>query len=450
MDPAIEHTRKDELSDIERVATPMMTKAFIFYETLPTTDLDKVIASFREGLKNATRQAPFVAGDIEHDTTGKPCIMTYPGERTELFLVRRFSTAEHKSFSTLASGAFSPSDFDPDQLLPNLPLVGAKPVCAIQLNIIEGGLILGYSLNHVAGDWTSMDTLLSLICQGSKAHQEGREMPTYTPDLNRGPYNAQFSIKKDNLPEELGMYYVKEKAKVPFIPQPPPPFQTSIYRTTDALLQQLKQRCTPMDGLEYVSSYDCLSALLWTSITRARLQLQPEKSTTPSTCLHPVGLRSRDPEKKTSELYFGNSVFPARVGPTDSQALISENGLAFAASSIRKCIQQVNIDWAGSLASLVASLGPNEGLGYHIDFHDMDVMINSWYSGTAEKYDIGTGSLPAAFRTARPITGGCALVLPNFSKGDTREYEIFVQLESQQHELLRQDAEFAKYFELLA
>ncbi|KAI9039215.1 uncharacterized protein KD926_009849 [Aspergillus affinis] len=447
MDPAVEYTRKDELSEIEKVATPMMTKAFVFYEILPTTDLDKVISSFREGLKNATRQAPFVAGNIEYDTTGKPpYILTHPGERTELFTVRHFSSAEHKSFAALAGGAFGPADFDPDQLVPELP-AGTKPVCAIQLNIIEGGLILGFTLNHVAGDWTSMDTLLSLICQGSRAHQQGLKMPTYTPDLNRDPYNAQFAISKDNLPEELGMYYVKEK--VPFIPKPPPPFQTSIYKTTDALMQQLKQKCTPLHGLEYVSSYDCLSALLWTSITRARLQLQPEKSTTKSTSLHPVGLRSRDPQKKTSERYFGNSVFPAWVRPTDSQALVSENGLALAASSIRKCIQQVNIDWAGSIASLVASLAPNEALGYHVDFHDMDVLINSWYSGTAENYDIGTGSLPVAFRTARPITGGCALVLPNFSKGDTREYEVFVQLESQQHELLRRDAEFAKYFELL-
>lgn len=80
----------------------------------------------------------------------------------------------------------------------------------------------------------------------------------------------------------------------------------------------------------------------------------------------------------------------------------------------------------------------------------MDILINSWYSGTAEKYDIGTGFLPTAFRTHRPITGGVALVLPNFSKGPTREYEVFVQLESQQHELMRRDPEFARYFEHLA
>ncbi|PLB45016.1 hypothetical protein P170DRAFT_467639 [Aspergillus steynii IBT 23096] len=447
MDPAIVSPRKDELSDIDRIAMPIMTKAFIYYELPPTVDLDKLIASFREGLKNATRHVPFIAGNLEYDDTGKPYILTSAGERKDLFVVRYFSPADHKSFSALARDAFSPADLDPEKLLPALA-TEVKPVCALQLSVIEGGLILGFAVNHVVGDWGSMDAFLSLVCQGSKAHQEDLEMPTYTPVLDRTPYNAQFTVPKDSLPEGLNLCYVIEKGT--FIPKSPPPFQTSIYGITDASLQELKQKCEPLDGVDYVTSYDCLSALLWTSITRVRLQLQPEKNTSPTTCINPVDLRSRDPENKTSEQYFGNSVFPARAGPTGSESLASDKGLAIAASSIRKSIQGVTIDSAAGLASLVASLAPNEALGYHVNFHDMDILVNSWYSGTAEKYDIGTGSLPAAFRTHRPVTGGVALVLPNFSKGDAREYEVFLQLESQQHELLRNDAEFARYFEHLA
>lgn len=128
-------------------------------------------------MKNAVRHFPFIAGDIEYEENGKPFILTTPGERTDFLVVRHLSSAEHKSFSAMSSGAFSPADLDPEKLLPTLP-TDKKPVCALQLSFIEGGLILGFTMNHVAGDWGSMDAFLSLLCQSSKAYQENIEMPT--------------------------------------------------------------------------------------------------------------------------------------------------------------------------------------------------------------------------------------------------------------------------------
>lgn len=443
--------RNDDLSDLDRISVPMMVKAFVFYELQPGVDTNHFAASVKEGLSNATRQFPFMAGNLQVDKSGRLCIVTAPGKHVRC-IVNYLGPREHKSFSALATDSFSPNDLDPVLLLPEMP-ADEKPVCALQLNVIEGGLILGFTMHHMVGDWASMDAFLSLICQGAKAHQQGQEMPVYTPDLNKTPYNGTEGLPRQELLDRLPTYHVAEKA--PFVPKPPPPFQTSIYQITEASVQQLKAQCTPyLQGVDYISTYDCISALLWTSITRARIRLHPEKATSLTRLLHPVNVRSRDLENRTSERYFGNGAFPTHAGPMTAQemTLDGEKGLATAASLIRQSIDPVSLSSIHDLTSLVKTLSPTEQLGVHSDFHDMDILMNSWCTRGIgiDKYHMGGGSLPVAFRTHRPVTGAYCLVLPSIGRRDNRVFEIFVQVAAEEHELLRRDEEFLKYFELVA
>lgn len=76
--------------------------------------------------------------------------------------------------------------------------------------------------------------------------------------------------------------------------------------------------------------------------------------------------------------------------------------------------------------------------------------MNTWYSGSAEKYDIGTDSFPIAFRMHSSMVGACVAVLPNFSRGEARVFDVLMYLAVEEQELLRQDAEFLKYFEIVA
>lgn len=427
-------------------------RVFIFYELQPTIDSDKLISSMMEGVRNATRQLPFMAGNFQVDDSGKLCIVTPPGSQVEVN-IRRFESTEHKSLSALAKDSFSPNDLDFGQFLPEEP-AAKNPVCALQLSLIEGGLILGFRMNHAAGDWVSIDTFLSLVCRSSKAHQEGLKMPTYTPDLNRAPYNTPATdptISKQDLLERLPMFYVMEKSQ--FKPKPPPPSQSSIYKISEPSIQQLKAHCAPyLSGVDYITSYDCISALIWASITRVRLHLHPEKTTSPSRFVHPINVRTRDPENKTSERYFGNAVIASQAGPLTAQTLVSDGdrGLATAATLVRQSIYSVNLSSINHMTSLIASLSPTETLGSHADFTDMDMFMNTWYSGSAEKYDIGAAAVPVAFRQHSSMAGACMVILPNFSRGATRVFEVLVHLAVEEHELLRKDAEFLKYFEVVA
>jgi hypothetical protein len=443
---------KYELSDLDKSGFLKEVTVALFYEVPPTVDVETLISSLEEGLKNTIHQLPFMAGDLQFEQTGKLCIVKSPKNQLK-FEIHRFDSTEHQTLSTLAQSSFAPDSLDPTPFLPTVP-EDKKPACVLNLSLIQGGLVLGLRVNHAAGDWSSIHKFLSLLCQSCKAHQEGMEMPTFTPDLNRAPYNTPTDLsnysRQDSL-EKLRLFYVLEKSQ--FKLPSSKPSQPRIYRISDGAIKDIKAQCSShLTGVEYVSSYDCISALLWTSITRARLQLHPEKKTSPSRFIHPIDLRTRDPNNKTSEQYFGNAVIGAQAGSRDAQELVSDanRGLATAASLIRQSINTVDLNSISHMTSLIASLAPTETLGTHADFTDMDVFMNTWHSGSTEKYDLGASVVPVALRVHTPTPGACAIILPSFSRESTRIFDIHLQVTAEEHGLLMQDAAFVKYFELVA
>ncbi|CEO59926.1 hypothetical protein PMG11_04576 [Penicillium brasilianum] len=443
---------KYELSDLDKGGFLKEVTIVVFYEIPPTVNSEKVISSMEEGLKNAIDQLPFMAGELQFEKTGKLCITKSPENQLKLE-VDRSNSAQHKSLSALAQTSFAPDAVDLAQFLPPAP-EHKKPVCALKLNLIEGGLVLGLRVNHAAGDWTSIDRFLSLVCQSCKANQNGLETPTYTPDLNRAPYNKPVDLSKYSRQvslESLRIFYVMEKSQLKAPSSTPS--QPKIYRISDDAIKEIKDQCSPyLTDVKFISSYDCISALVWTSITRARLHLHPEKKASPSRFIHPIDVRTRDPEHKTSAQYFGNAVIGAQAGPLEAQALVSDGsrGLATAASSIRQSINSVDLTSISHMTSLISSLAPTETLGSHADFTDMDVFMNTWHSGSTEKYGLGAGVVPVALRLHAPMPGACAVILPNFSRGSVRVFDVHLQVTAEEHALLKQDAEFVKYFELVA
>lgn len=446
----MDDTTSYELSDMDKLGMRKTVKLFIVYELQPTVAQDNLTTSLVEGVKHAVSQLPFMAGCIQVQDSGKMCIATTPGSQVEI-KTRQFEPTEHKSLSALAASGFHPNDLDPSQLLPEEPK-DKNPVCTLQLSFIEGGLILGFSMKHAAGDWNSINTFLSLVCQSSKAYNEGQAMPTYTADLNRAPYNTSSSdleISREELEEKLPSFYIAEVGSLKF--NMPPASKSGIYKILDRSVQHLKAECTPfLTGINYISSYDCISALVWTAVTRARLSLHPERSNSPSRLVHPIDVRTRDPEGKSSEEYFGNAAIAAQAGPLTAGTIVSggARGLALAASSIRRSICSVNMSSIGYMTALMKSVSPGETVVPRADFAGMDLLMNSWYSGTADNYDLGAAA-PAAVRLPMPMAGA-GMILPNFLRGESRGHEVYLELAVDEHGLLRKDEEFLKYFEVVA
>ncbi|KAE8146928.1 transferase [Aspergillus avenaceus] len=443
------HT-KYELSDVDKAGIAKTVKVFLFYEFQSDIDPNSLVSSLVEGVRNATSQLPFMAGNLEFEN-GKLCIVLPPEGQVEV-TTRQFKPREQKSFSALVQDSFFPDDFNFTDFLPEEPLA-RKQVCALQLSLVEGGLILGLRMDHAAGDWSSLNAFLSLICQSCKAYRGGSKMPTYTADLNRAPYNApatDSSLTKQEYLEKLPMFNILEKSQ--FKPKTPPVFQSRMYRISDSCIKQLKAQCTPyLTEVDYITSYDCITALVWSSITRARLNVHPEKSSFPSYLVHPIDVRARDSEKKTSERYFGNAVIGSQAGPAAAKALASnsDRGLAAAATLIRQSINSTSLSTISHMSSVMRLLAPTEILVPQADFNDMDLFMNTWHSGDAEQYDLGDNVRPVAFRAPSSFPGACAVVFPNFSRGETRVFEVLVQLAVEEHEALRKDPEFLSHFEIV-
>jgi hypothetical protein len=231
----------------------------------------------QQGLDNVIEHVPFMAGNICVDQSGKPYIEIVPGTHVKL-RVTHYTSNQHKSFTDLAQNSFHPDDLDLAMLRPELP-DDHIPACGLQLNVIEGGLILACVAHHFAVDFTSMKVFLGAIHMGSKAYYCGYPLPKFSITLDRKPFNEQpvhGSVSKQELLDQCPKYQVidlKEGLNCRSNTVDLTDYQMKLYKISEAEIAQLKEQCHLADGVKYVTSFDCISAALWKSVTRAVSQL---------------------------------------------------------------------------------------------------------------------------------------------------------------------------------
>ncbi|OJJ45939.1 hypothetical protein ASPZODRAFT_133806 [Penicilliopsis zonata CBS 506.65] len=441
------------LSDLDKGGLTKSVQFVLFYALPATTDLQKVISSLLAGVENATHHLPLMAGNLQFVESGKLAILSPPGSSIDVKICR---LEDSQSFSALAKDLFSPNDLDLSPFLPSEASPGKpSPVCLIQLSLIEGGILMGLRVSHAAADWTSLDTFLTLICQGSQAFHHQKAMPPspldLARDLNRAPYNTPapdpaFS-QQDRL-AHLPLFHIMEKSQFQF--KPPPVTRAGIYRISEPTIQQLKTQCSPhLDQVDYITSYDCIAALIWTALTRARLRVRPGQENAVSRFVHPIDVRSRDPEHRTSPRYFGNAVIGSLAGPVPAHVLATPGvrGLAAAATQIRQSIHAVDVSTIGHFTALQASLSDTQMLLPNADFADMDLFMNTWATGNAAKYELGSVGRPVAFRVKVDMPAACAMILPDLSGDEARVFDILVQAPMPEYQVLTRDPQFLRYFE---
>lgn len=146
---------------------------------------------------------------------------------------------------------------------------------------------MSVSINHIAAGGRSISLAITQICKSTKACIENSPVPRqdYCFDHRFFASNAELVAR----PREQLIAAIKDSRIVRIsdktapshpAPQPdklsgPPHHKAAIYRITKSAALRLKAQCNPLSGLEYVSTYDAIAALLWRGFMRARSQINP-------------------------------------------------------------------------------------------------------------------------------------------------------------------------------
>ncbi|RAL09585.1 uncharacterized protein BO97DRAFT_407536 [Aspergillus homomorphus CBS 101889] len=454
------------LSDLDLTMPDTLVTPLLIYELPSHCDVRLLVSAFQNGLNEAVQHLPSLAATISFDRGKKP-LQRMTGRNLTL-AVRVFETGQHKSYQELADRSFFPGEFDRRLLLPESADQDTeeKPLCIPQLNVIPGGVIMAIGFNHVPLDMASMDLAISLICRCTKASVENAETTAPIPfDYDRRPFAASqrlVSLSRQALLTEVPDYTVLDAGaattkgssnsnnSTKVLESGGTVLQGVVYRIEGSTAQRLKISCTPLDGVAYVSTYDCLVGLLWRSVMRIRTARNPSLQDFSSRFLHPVDLRSR-PGSGIPKNYFGNAVSVASAGPVPVRELIGPRGLSVAASQIRQSVESTSRASNAAVTALGATMGPTEKLQYRPPgLLQENFLVTSWGGANPTTWDFGIGP-PRSVRTWMLPMPGCAIIFPDSGRrqrGSERVYELFVILPEAEQELLSRDEEMRAWFQV--
>lgn len=211
-------------------------------------------------------------------------------------------------------------------------------------------------------------------------------------------------------------------------------------------LGKLKQACKPSDPEAWVSTYDCIMALLWKIVTRVRLPMQKPDLSSNMTLVHAVNDRNML-QPSLPERFLGNAVSLARVEPMTVESVLAGNNLPEIASAVRASILRINDQTIHELAGWNAGTENKAWIAMNFNaFLGMNFAGTSWPKVTTySSQDFGFG-LPKAVRFPKSDWEGYVFVYPSRPKDDLNEgIEVCVCLEKGCQERFMEDKELRQF-----
>lgn len=192
-----------------------------------------------------------------------------------------------------------------------------------------------------------------------------------------------------------------------------PALYSRIWHFPKSSTETLKADASQENVGSFVSTYDAMMALLWKSITRAKMPLLNPSLDQKVVLVHALNTRTRlDP--LLPDRYLGNAVALPRVEPVTIRSVLDDGNLPRVAATVRASIKAVTPDYVARLAEWAAGLEDRRWIMIKMDsFLGMDLAGTSWQSMSAyTKHDFGLG-LPSALRWPGPAFEGYVFVFPS-------------------------------------
>ncbi|KAM0430076.1 hypothetical protein ACHAPT_006082 [Fusarium lateritium] len=429
-------------------------------------NIETTVRNMTAGFEFTLSQFPILSGVLEMDAaTGTMWVARKRDSTASLHVKHMLREDEFPSYKELAEKNFPASALKGSQLLPEF--VTAKPlhsplgdnneggiaVAAFQLSFIRGGLIIGLAIHHSVSDGPGCDGFLTTWAENSVAAAKG------TPFI---PTKHQFSIHGTPLDierpsrarvEELDkMLPVVRDAGGPMTPPPAgfkmPSLVAQMWHFPKSKADSLKTKASSQEGGSWVSTYDAIMALLWSSITRAKLEMLKPDLESKAILVHAVDTR-KVWNPPLPDRFLGVGAAAARCEPLTIKDIITGN-LSQLATAVRGSINAITLEYLSNLLQWVAGHEDQRYLETSINsFLGIDLGASSWQGMTAyETHDFGFG-LPKALRWPNPGFEGFVLLYPSRAgASDAAEdegIEVCVCLEESCHKRLMEDQVLLEY-----
>lgn len=336
------------------------SRRVLCFELPSESSYEQAIGVIEKGLKSLVQGTPELGGTSvllpAEKEGGDPWRAIRPHKGIEL-VVKDLRTS-YKSFKRLENLGFPISEFKDQELLPIEPgiLDAPLPVLKIQLNLIEGGILMGFCACHHLSDGNGMNSITLALGEECKcATSNTKELPPCILNIDRSILKTLHGSKTD-ISQHPAYSIMKgvwlphpalEKPEPDGAPlenghDPEPDVITRVYRLDHEWAAILKADASKLGP---ISTHDAISAMMWRTLTKARHQLGRLKDDQMSTFTVPANARKYVGLPKDwvgNCTYFIASSFPV-------SEIVEEGAVPKLAFSIRAALNKVDEDTVGGL-----------------------------------------------------------------------------------------------------
>lgn len=427
------------------------------YRIDDVVDKEAVISDLCSGLKRLLADYRFLAGSLFETIAGTSFVKRGVSHAKYTVHVEDHTDKDFPSYAQLAERHFPASELDTRMLPPNFqpsPSGAAEegnPAMLMQFNFIRGGLVIGAVFHHLLIDAKGLDAVMAHWAAHTRSLRTGSPPPPFKPsDLSVSRLNTATPDSFDENQQPVPSLKYAPNAP-PTSNIPPSAMAQHIWHIPASKLAELKASAGPQaPGDAWVSTNDCITALMWRAIVRSRLALHnvadPLADTRPVALENSLDVRASVPGGVPAA-YPGNVVmFSKAVMPLSS--LVRPDTFRAVAVCVRETVEAYRA-WPLVERAIrwIASVPRGADVAMDVDVvMGLDALVTSWRVLRAyEAWDFGFGPL-ASLRWATPVFDGYGFLYPTRpSAGADEGVEIYLGLERECMERLLMDEELSNW-----
>ncbi|KAM0205818.1 hypothetical protein ACHAQI_008821 [Fusarium lateritium] len=417
----------------------------------PVADPSKhstIVATLEHGLSRLAQNFPWVAGQVKCDAKeGSSGVFSIvPFERVPRLVVKDLrDEPSAPTMEGLRKAEFPMKMFDENVIAPRKTLpIGPnhspddpEPVLLVQVNFIEGGLLLTVNGQHACMDMMGQDVICRLL---SKSCRDEAFTEEEISTINLDRKNTVPLIEDYQVGPELDHQLAKSPPPTEQS-TPPPPASWAFFSFNPQALSELKDKAMQSldSSMKFVSTDDAVSAFIWQSITRVRLaRLDASKSTT---FRRAVDVRAALHAPKEYPGMLQNMTYSIS---TLSQ--IASEPLGAVASRLRRELDPSSIrQRTRGLVTYLHNQPDKSGVSLTADANpSTDIMLSSWVKTGFWGYDFGLGlGMPESVR--RPLFESFESLAYLMPKRPDGEITAALSFRDEDMERLKLDEDWVKY-----